>query len=133
MDYMYSLTTNSIAITVIPEYDEEQSMPSDGYFIWRYSIHIKNNRPETVKLINRHWVIVDNIGKIQEVSGEGVVGVQPVLKPSEEFEYSSSVHLDTPSGVMMGTYEMLNRDANLIKVEIPAFSLDCPHVKMAVN
>ncbi|MCE3232082.1 MAG: Co2+/Mg2+ efflux protein ApaG [Rickettsiaceae bacterium] len=130
---MYSKTTNFITIDVEPEYEEEQSMPSAGYYIWEYSIRIKNNRTETVQLINRHWVIIDDKGQVQEVSGPGVVGVQPILRPGEEFEYASSVHLNTPSGVMMGNYEMLNRAEELFKVEIPAFSLDCPHVKIAVN
>jgi ApaG protein len=130
---MYSRVTNSIAITVIPEYEEDQSMPFDNYYIWEYHIHIRNNRSETVQLINRHWVVIDDKGQVQEVSGAGVVGVQPILKPGQEFEYSSSVHLNTPSGVMMGSYEMLTKDEELLKIEIPTFSLDCPHVKITMN
>jgi ApaG protein len=130
---MYSRMTNSINVTVIPEYEEEQSMPSDNYHIWEYHIHIRNNRSETVQIISRQWVIIDDKGNMQQVSGQGVVGVQPVLHPGQEFEYSSSVHLNSPSGVMMGSYEILTKSGDALKVEIPTFSLDCPHVKVAVN
>jgi ApaG protein len=130
---MYSRSTNSVTITVTPEYEEEQSMPFDNQFIWEYYINIKNNRTENIQLLNRHWIIIDDRGQIQEVNGAGVVGVQPVLQPGEEFEYASSVRLNTPSGVMMGTYEMLANDEALLRVEIPTFSLDCPHIKTALN
>lgn len=133
MAHSYTLTTNFITITVTPEYEEELSMPFDNYYVWDYHINIRNNNIEPVKLINRRWVIIDDVGHIQEVAGAGVVGVQPMLKPGEEFEYSSSVHLNRPSGVMMGKYEMAAGTGENIDVEIPTFSLDCPHIKKSLN
>ncbi len=130
---MYSRTTNAITITVTPEYEEELSMPFDDYYVWDYHINIRNDHNEPIKLLNRKWVIIDDKGQVQEVNGAGVVGVQPLLKPGEEFEYSSSVHLNTSSGVMMGKYEMATGKDKHIEVEIPTFSLDCPHVKRAMN
>lgn len=126
-------TSNSIQISATPEYQEGQSMPLDKYFVWSYKINIKNNRPETIQLLNRHWIIISEKGHVQEVTGIGVIGLQPVLKPGESFEYSSSVHLNQPSGVMMGKYQFANNDKEIIEAEIPGFSLDCPHVNMAIN
>ena len=40
--------------------------------------------------------------------GAGVVGKQPVLKPGEKFSYTSGCPLSTPSGIMVGTYQMQN-------------------------
>lgn len=130
---MYSQTTKSIKVTVTPDYEEEQSMPSDDYFIWEYNVHIANDSSDTVQLLRRHWVVIDNKGSLQEVEGEGVVGLQPVLKPGEAFQYTSSVHMNAPSGVMMGTYEMETADGEVLEVEIPSFSLDCPFVKVVAN
>lgn len=129
----FSQTTHDITVTVIPEYEVEQSMPTDSYYIWAYHIHIENHSSRTVQLLNRHWVIIDNTGQMQEVQGEGVVGLQPVLHPGEGFEYSSSVHLSTPSGIMMGTYDMMDTENELLEVEIPSFSLDCPLVEPVLN
>ena len=130
---MYRQTSHNIEITVTPEYEDEQSSPLDNFFIWEYNIHIKNKSPDIVQLLRRRWVLVDDKGQMQEIEGDGVIGLQPVLKQGEEFEYSSSVHLTEPSGVMMGTYDMVKMDGDIIKVEIPSFSLDCPHIQKIAN
>ena len=51
------------------------------------------------------------LGRVQEVRGPGVVGEQPVLKPGESFEYTSGTPLPTPSGIMVGTYQMESQPA----------------------
>ena len=130
---MYRQTSHNIQITVTPEYEDEQSSPLDNFFIWEYNIHIKNNSPDIVQLLKRRWVLVDDKGQMQEIEGDGVIGLQPVLKQGDEFEYSSSVHLTEPSGVMMGSYEMVKMDGDIIQVEIPSFSLDCPHIQKIAN
>jgi ApaG protein len=130
---MYRQITNDIEVTVNPEYEDDQSSPFDSFFIWEYNIKIKNNSSDIVQLLRRHWVLVDDKGQVQEIEGDGVIGLQPVLKQGEEFNYTSSVHLTQPSGVMMGSYEMAKMDGDIIKVEIPSFSLDCPHVKKMAN
>ena len=61
------------------------------------------------------------------MTGPGVVGEQPVLKPGESFEYQSGTHLSTPSGIMVGTYRMETPNGTSFEVRIPAFSLDSPH------
>lgn len=130
---MYRQITNDIEVTVNPEYEDDQSSPFDNFFIWEYNIKIKNNSSDIVQLLRRHWVLVDDKGQVQEIEGDGVIGLQPVLKQGEEFDYTSSVHLTQPSGVMMGSYEMAKMDGDIIKVEIPSFSLDCPYVKKMAN
>lgn len=130
---MYRQITNDIEVTVVPEYEDDQSSPFDSFYIWEYNIKIKNKGSDIVQLLRRHWVLVDDKGQVQEIEGDGVIGLQPILKQGEEFDYTSSVHLNQPSGVMMGSYEMAKMDGNIIKVEIPSFSLDCPHVKKVAN
>ena len=77
--------------------------------------------------MSRHWMITDALGRQQEVRGAGVVGEQPVLAPGASFSYSSGTPLQTPSGFMRGTYAMRADDGREFDIEIPAFSLDCPH------
>ncbi|HEY7764430.1 MAG TPA: Co2+/Mg2+ efflux protein ApaG [Aestuariivirgaceae bacterium] len=124
---MYQRTTHAIRITVKPSFLEEQSQPEKGYFVWAYTITIENKSGETVTLKTRYWKIVDAKGKVQEVRGAGVVGEQPTLKPGERFEYTSGAPLTTPSGFMVGSYEMETERGQAINVEIPAFSLDSPY------
>jgi ApaG protein len=85
------------------------------------------------QLLNRRWKITDAHGRIQEVKGPGVVGEQPVLAPGESFDYTSACPLSTPSGIMVGTYEMETREGELFDIAIPAFSLDSPHQPRQLN
>ena len=96
-------------------------------------MRIENRGGETVQLRNRHWKITDSRGQMQEVRGPGVVGEQPVLRPGEAFEYTSGTPLPTPSGIMVGTYEMQTRGGESFSVQIPAFSLDSPHQQVRLN
>ena len=124
---MYSETTHSIRVTVKPIYLEDQSVPSDDHYVWAYQVEIENLGPTTVQLLNRHWRITDSRGRMQEVRGPGVVGEQPTLQPGESFEYTSGTPLSTPSGIMVGTYEMREETGELFQVAVPAFSLDSPY------
>ena len=130
---MYSETTRSIKVTVKPFYLEEQSSPTDNHYVWAYQVRIENTGGETVQLRRRHWRITDSAGHMQEVRGPGVVGEQPVLAPGESFEYTSGTPLATPSGIMVGSYEMETRGGESFEVAIPAFSLDSPHQAIRLN
>jgi ApaG protein len=124
---MYSKTTQAIEVSVKPIYLDEQSAPDEGRFVWAYQVRIENKGDKRVQLLNRYWRITDALGRIHEVRGAGVVGEQPVLLPGEAFEYTSGTPLPTSSGFMVGTYEMVSDSGDRFEVDIPAFSLDCPH------
>lgn len=124
---MYHKETQSIHISVEPVYLEDQSMPENSVYVWAYHIEIENRGGETVQLKNRHWYITDALGNTQEVHGAGVVGEQPVLKPGERFAYTSGTPLSTPSGIMLGSYEMAVDGGPSFMADIPAFSLDSPY------
>ena len=130
---MYSKTTRSVTVTVVPEYLEEQSKPEEGHFVWAYHVTIENRSEQTVQLLTRYWRIVDGTGRAQEVRGPGVVGEQPVLRPGESFEYTSGTPLPTPSGFMVGSYQMTTMDGSRFDVAIPAFSLDSPHLQRSIH
>ena len=130
---MYSETTRSIRVTVVPVFLDEHSSPEDAKYVWAYEVKIENLGDETVQLINRHWSITNSLGQTETVRGPGVVGEQPILKPGEYFEYTSGAPLSTPSGLMVGTYQMEDNDGKVFDVSIPAFSLDSPHQTVQVN
>jgi ApaG protein len=130
---MYSETTHSIRVTVKPVYLDDQSSPGENHYVWAYHVRIENMGEDTVQLRNRYWRITDSFGRVQEVRGAGVVGEQPVLKPGEAFEYTSGTPLHTPSGIMVGTYQMERPSGDRFDVRIPALSLDSPHQKVQLN
>ena len=123
---MYTKTTNNIKVTVLPHYLDQQSEPEEDKYFWAYTIQVENHSKETFTLVNRYWHITDDRGRSQEVRGEGVVGEQPILRPGDAFQYTSGVPLNTPSGIMVGEYEMLSETGDKIQVAVPAFSLDSP-------
>ena len=130
---MYRALTRDIEVTVEPYYLEEQSDPDDSRYVWGYRIVISNHSEITVTLMARYWHITDSLGRVQEVRGAGVVGEQPVLRPGESFEYTSGTPLPTPSGIMVGTYQMETPQGEKFDVRVPAFSLDSPHQPVKLN
>jgi ApaG protein len=130
---MYEKVTRNICVSVKPFYLEEQSSPDEDRFVWAYRVNIENRGDDTVQLMQRHWRITDKHGRLQEVKGPGVVGEQPVLKPGESFEYTSGCPLETPSGIMAGSYEMTTPAGETFDIEIPAFSLDSPYDNAPIN
>lgn len=129
----YSATTDGIRVSVRPIYLEDQSSPGDGHFVWAYQVRIENLGERTVQLRNRNWTITDAAGRVQEVHGPGVVGEQPVLGPGDSFEYTSGCPLSTPSGMMVGSYEMELAGGDMLEVAIPAFSLDSPYQPISLH
>jgi ApaG protein len=130
---MYRALTRDIEVTVEPFYLEEQSDPEDSRYVWGYRIVIANHSDVMVQLMHRYWNITDENGQVDEVTGPGVIGEQPVLKPGDTYEYSSGCPLDTPSGVMFGHYEMRSENGETFDVAIPAFSLDAPGLVRTLN
>ena len=127
------MEVEKITVKVEPFYLEDRSSPSDNYFVWAYRVQIENNGEDTVQLRSRYWHITDAAGNVQEVSGDGVVGEQPTLAPGESYEYTSGTPLSSPSGMMMGRYQMVGRRGGPFEIDIPAFSLDSPHDEPSLN
>ncbi len=129
----YRAVTRQIEVKAAPKFLADRSSPENGYFFWAYTITLSNHGRETVQLKTRHWRITDALGRLQEVRGAGVVGEEPVLKPGEDYEYTSGVPLPTPSGFMTGSYGMVTETGEPFDIEIPAFSLDMPQEARTIN
>lgn len=115
--------TENIRVQVQSEYDPGRSDPDHNQWFFLYTVRITNEGQKTVRLISRHWIITDAMGKIEEVRGPGVVGKQPVLAPGESFEYTSGCPLTLPFGTMHGTYQMVNDRSEEFEIEIAPFTL----------
>jgi ApaG protein len=118
--------TQGIRVEVLSQHSPENSRPLQGQWIFQYTVRISNQGSETVQLVSRHWIITDGTEHSNEVKGLGVVGKQPVLAPGESFKYSSWCPLETPVGMMRGTYQMLRTSGELFDIEIAPFALRAP-------
>lgn len=115
--------THDIRVEVLAQHSAEHSRPGAGEWVFQYTVRITNLGQETVQLLNRHWIITDGTGHVEEVQGPGVVGQQPVLAPGDAFKYSSWCPLKTPMGMMHGTYQMVRPDGSSFDIEIAPFGL----------
>jgi ApaG protein len=115
-----------IQITTKTQFLSDQSSPETQRYLWSYDITIVNQSDEVIQLLNRYWKITDMRGKVEEVRGPGVIGLQPLIKPGKEFAYSSYCQLTTPQGTMEGTYEIQDMDEKHYLVDIPKFVLSSP-------
>lgn len=123
-----SSSRNRIEIKASPSYLATESSPEDNRYVFAYTITIRNAGEVPARLQSRHWVITDSNGKVLEVRGDGVVGVQPRLEPGESFRYTSAAAIETPVGVMLGDYRMLTDDGEAFDADIAPFTLAAPRV-----
>jgi ApaG protein len=119
--------TRGVLVEVVSRYLPERSRPQDHLYVFAYTIRITNQGDRRVQLVSRRWIITDANGRVEEVSGPGVVGEQPVLGPGESFTYTSGCPLPTPFGSMRGTYQMVGPDEEWFDVEIAEFALREPY------
>lgn len=121
--YGSDAVTHDIRVRVVPAFMPEHSSRLDRKYVFAYRIRITNEGDSRVRLVSRRWAIVDAFGRTEEVTGEGVVGQQPVLDPGETFEYASHCLLKTEWGTMEGTYHMQPEGGDAFDVAIERFYL----------
>ena len=119
---------HDISVTTRTVFIPDQSDAEKGRYVFAYTITITNTGTLGAQLLSRHWVITDADSLVQEVKGEGVVGEQPFLRPSESFQYTSGTAIATPVGTMRGTYQMVGEDGVKFDAAIPEFTLAIPRV-----
>ena len=116
--------TQQVRVEVDCRFSPDRSEPSKREYFFLYTVRITNEGSEPVQLLNRHWIITNAHGRVEEVRGPGVVGQQPRLAPGETFEYTSGCPLDTTFGSMRGTYELVFVDRReTFEAEIAPFAL----------
>ncbi|WP_196886106.1 Co2+/Mg2+ efflux protein ApaG [Aureivirga sp. CE67] len=123
--------TNGIKISVKTEFESTVYRNYKLHYVFSYRLSIENQSNDTVQLLRRNWTIFDSLNEVEEVSGEGVIGEKPILKPKEKFTYKSHCILTSKIGAMKGHYEMINfTTTQKFNVNIPTFQLI---VKGAIN
>lgn len=124
---MKSPLKHDIQVDIETTFISEQSDIEADRYVFGYTITISNQGSLPARLLNRHWIITDANGKVEEVRGEGVVGEQPRLEPGQHYRYSSGAIIETPVGAMEGDYEMVDDRGQRFLTPIPAFSLQIPN------
>lgn len=125
---MTTALSSGVKISVNCQYEEKFSRPENNLFLFSYEISIENKNPFPLQLLRRHWKIVDSSTDKREVEGEGVIGVQPIVKEGDVYSYRSSCDFMTDAGTMKGYYIMRNLiNGEEFEAEIPEFMLMVPH------
>lgn len=124
---MVQQVTRGIKISVVTHFEGAFYKNYKIHYAFGYKVTIENQSKDTVQLNARHWTILDALNTIETVSGEGVIGEKPVLKPGESHTYSSGCLLSSPFGAMQGYYSMVNfTTTKKFNVAIPTFKLSAP-------
>lgn len=124
---MNTLITSGIQISVNTQFRADLSELESSNYFFNYRIDVINKNSFAVQLISRDWYIFDSLNEVRIVSGPGVVGEQPILKPEETFTYTSGCDLISEVGQMKGFYTFKNLiDGELFQVYVPDFTLTYP-------
>ena len=111
--------TSRVVVRPLPE----QTDPAQQLWGFVYTVTIRNTGDVPAQLVARHWRISDHQGGVQQVRGLGVVGHQPLLKPGEQFEYTSWAQIATAQGSMQGSFIGITADAHWFESPVPEFAL----------
>lgn len=124
---MVQQVTKGIKISVETNFEGSFYKNYKIQYAFGYTVTIENQSKDSVQLNARHWEILDALNNIETVSGEGVIGKKPVLKPGESHTYTSGCLLTSPFGAMQGYYNMVNfTTTKKFLVTIPTFKLSAP-------
>ena len=87
-------STEDVRVQVTSSYRPERSEEALGKHCFAYNIRITNESNKPIQLVSRRFEI-QTIGSSTKdiVQGPGVTGRQPILKPGESFEYTSTAPL----------------------------------------
>jgi ApaG protein len=116
------------SVKVESAYLPDQSSEEDNRYAFSYTVTITNTGNVAAQLISRHWIITDDDNKVSEVKGLGVIGAQPLLQPNEQFQYTSGTVLETSTGSMRGTYQVVAVDGTQFEAMIAPFMLAAPRI-----
>jgi ApaG protein len=89
------MVSESVKIAVTTSYRPERSDSGLDKHCFAYNIRITNESQQPIQLVSRRFEI-QTIGSANKdvVQGPGVTGRQPILKPGESFEYTSTAPLN---------------------------------------
>lgn len=124
---MKTLVTSGVQISVHTHYRADLSEVQSMNYFFNYTIEITNKNAFDVQLLSRDWYIFDSLNDVRVVSGTGVIGEQPILKPGEKYVYTSGCDLNSEIGKMKGFYTFRNlMDHEIFQVVVPEFILEFP-------
>ncbi|MBC3757293.1 Co2+/Mg2+ efflux protein ApaG [Hyunsoonleella sp. SJ7] len=124
---MVQQVTKGIKISVETNFEGTFYKNYKIQYAFGYTVTIENQSKDSVQLYARHWEILDALNNLETVTGEGVIGKKPVLKPGESHTYTSGCLLTSPFGAMQGYYNMVNfTTTQKFQVTIPTFKLSAP-------
>lgn len=124
---MVTEITEGVKVSVEVEYQPDYSSPSQYHFVFTYRVTIENNSNRTIQVMRRNWLINDAAYPTRTVSGEGIVGQQPIIEPGKYHQYVSGCNLKSGIGSMFGSYEVERLvDGKILEVAIPRFHMVAP-------
>src|SRR4051812_3968181 len=100
--------TEGVEVGVTTQFRADVSQTKDGSYFFNYRVSIENRNSHPVKLLHRDWFVFDSLNPPVHVSGEGVVGQQPVLEAGESYSYTSGCELHSEIGSMHGFYTFMH-------------------------
>jgi ApaG protein len=122
-----TLITEGVRISVSTQFRPDLSDLLHNRLFFNYKVDIQNHNAFKVQLMHRDWFIFDSLNEASFVSGEGVIGEQPILSPDQKYSYVSGCELNSEIGSMKGFYTFKNLiTGELFQVQIPQFDLVYP-------
>lgn len=125
-DLSRELTGLRVTIDRIVYVYDSDKLPTNAPHAFIYFITIINLSNTRVILKGRRWVICDEDGSQKVIEGQGIVGIEPNLKPGEKFSYNS-YHMSHCNSSAEGSFHGIDDNGKPIYVRIPRFDMNIPN------
>lgn len=122
---MVQQVTHNIKVSVKTNFEGVFPEGTAHQYAFSYTVTIENQGQHAVQLKSRFWRIKDALHPTEVVSGEGVIGEQPIIEPGNLHQYSSGCVLASPLGSMQGYY-LMKTSFETLEIKIPFFKLSAP-------
>lgn len=115
-------TTDGITVTVNANPAPVELVPSELSSCYAYHVTITNHGDSSIRILRRHWEVIDGDGQVEVIEGPGILGKIPTIAAGDTFRYTSYCPLATDWGTMEGNY-LIDRGGVSSRIDIARFHL----------
>jgi ApaG protein len=124
---MNILTTQGVKIAVLSKFKYVEHRKNFKKYWFSCQISIENTNDFPVQILERNLNVFSSDIKLTELSGKGIQGEFPEIKPYGVFTYDTMIFITAELGYAQGSYVAYNEQ------ELTFFQVDTPRFPLVVS
>lgn len=98
-------------------------------YVFDIFLHVVNLNNYPVMLTSRHFEITEICNQVSELSGEGFLGMMPIIPPMGHFNYHNMLYFRSFTAKIKGYYTIIAQsDFSEVRIYFPEFQFFADHI-----